>query len=246
MGSVVRGVAAGLGGVLRTIGRVMINTGFNVSSRHPLYRSSYCRQTRLVKGRGKWNLQKDTFIAPNATVIGNVKIGQSSSVWYGAVLNGDLNDIEIGEKTEIGNRAIISEYNFDSKQQKVKIGSGVIIGEGAILQGCTVEDDCKIEAGAIIMQGAKVSSNSIVGPGAVVAPNTIIPGMSYFAGNPAEKVRDISEKEKLDIREQREVYYKMAKIQEREELKSPHDQELQKELWEWHLADPMHHVPRLE
>jgi carbonic anhydrase/acetyltransferase-like protein (isoleucine patch superfamily) len=132
----------------------------------------------------------DCYLAPNATVVGDVVMGAECSVWFNAVVRGDVNSIRIGDRVNIQDGACI--HCTYQKTQTV-IGNNVSIGHHAIVHGCTVEDNVLIGMGAIIMDGARIGSNSIIAAGAVVLENTEVPPGSIFAGVPAKKVRDISQ-----------------------------------------------------
>jgi carbonic anhydrase/acetyltransferase-like protein (isoleucine patch superfamily) len=131
----------------------------------------------------------DVFIAPTATVIGNVRLGDQVSVWYGAVLRGDSEAITIGARSNVQDNAVI---HCTYEKNPTSIGNNVSIGHAAIVHGCTVHDNVLIGMGAIVMDRAVIGSNSIIAAGAVVLEGTIVPEGSIFAGVPAKKVKDIS------------------------------------------------------
>ena len=131
----------------------------------------------------------DVFIAPNATVVGDVKTGADCSIWFNVVIRGDVNSIVIGDKVNIQDNAVV---HCTYEKNPTVIGSKVSIGHSAIVHGCTVHDNVLIGMGAIVMDKAVVGSNSIIAAGAVVLEGTIIPPNSIFAGVPAKKVKDIS------------------------------------------------------
>jgi Carbonic anhydrases/acetyltransferases, isoleucine patch superfamily len=133
---------------------------------------------------------KDCFIAPNATIVGDVIMGEQCSVWFNAVVRGDVNFIKIGNKVNIQDGACI---HCTYQKAGTTIGNNVSIGHNAIVHGCTVHDNVLIGMGAIIMDNAVVHSNTIIAAGAVVLENTICEPGSIYAGVPAKKVKDISE-----------------------------------------------------
>lgn len=135
-------------------------------------------------------IPEDCFVAPNATVVGNVKMGNECSIWFNAVVRGDVNSIRMGDRVNIQDGACI--HCTYQKTQTI-IGNNVSIGHHAIVHGCTVEDNVLIGMGAIVMDGVRIGSNSIVAAGAVVLEDTEIPPGSIFAGVPARKVKDISQ-----------------------------------------------------
>jgi len=135
-------------------------------------------------------IPEDCFVAPNATIVGDVIMGTACSVWFNAVIRGDVNSIRIGNKVNIQDGACI---HCTYQKTKTIIGNNVSIGHHALVHGCFIEDNVLIGMGAIVMDGVRIGSNSIIGAGAVVLENTIVPAGSIFAGIPAKKVKDISQ-----------------------------------------------------
>lgn len=131
----------------------------------------------------------DNFIAPNATIVGEVTTGNECSFWFNAVVRGDVNYITLGNKVNVQDNAVI---HGTYEKNPTTIGNNVSIGHNAIVHGCTIHDNVLIGMGAIVMDKVVVGSNSIVAAGAVVLEGTIIPEGSIFAGVPAKKVKDIS------------------------------------------------------
>lgn len=130
------------------------------------------------------------FIAPNATIVGDVVMGSDCSIWFNAVVRGDVNSIRIGNKVNIQDGACI---HCTYEKTKTVIGNNVSIGHNAIVHGCTVEDNVLIGMGAIVMDRVRIGQNSIIAAGAVVLEDTEVPPGSIFAGVPARKVKDISQ-----------------------------------------------------
>lgn len=129
------------------------------------------------------------FIAPNATIVGDVVAGNDCSFWFNAVIRGDVNSIRMGNKVNVQDGAVV---HCTYKKTKTVIGNNVSIGHNAIVHGCTVHDDVLIGMGAIIMDNAEIGSNSIIAAGAVVLEGTIVEQGSIYAGVPARKVKNIS------------------------------------------------------
>lgn len=144
----------------------------------------------------KPNLGKNVFVAPNAVIVGDVEIGDSSSLWFNSVLRGDINRIRIGKKTNIQDNSVI---HVDDGIYQTEIGDCVTIGHGAILHGCKIGNNVLIGIGAIILNGTQINDNSIVAAGSVVLSGTVIPSGKLFAGVPAKEKREISEDEIKDI-----------------------------------------------
>ncbi len=129
------------------------------------------------------------FIAPNATVVGDVVMGEECSIWFNAVVRGDVNSIRMGSKVNIQDGASI---HATYEKTRAHIGNNVSIGHNAIVHGCKVHDNVLIGMGAIVMDNAEIGSNSIIAAGAVVLENTIVEPGSIYAGVPAKKVKNIS------------------------------------------------------
>lgn len=132
---------------------------------------------------------KDCYIAPNATIVGDVVTGDDCSIWFNAVLRGDVNIIRIGNKVNVQDGAII---HCTYKKAATIIGNNVSIGHNAIVHGCVIEDNVLVGMGAIVMDNALIGSNSIIAAGAVVLENIQIEPGSIYAGIPAKKVKEIS------------------------------------------------------
>lgn len=129
------------------------------------------------------------FVAPNATIVGDVVMGESCSVWFNAVVRGDVNSIRMGDKVNVQDGACI---HATYEKTKVNLGNNVSIGHNAIVHGCTVHDNVLIGMGAIVMDNAEIGSNSIIAAGAVVLENTKVEAGTIYAGVPAKKVKNIS------------------------------------------------------
>ena len=128
------------------------------------------------------------FVAPNATVIGDVITGDECSIWFNAVVRGDVNFIHIGNKVNIQDGAII---HCTYEKNATKIGSNVSIGHGAIIHGCIIKDNVLIGMGAIVMDRCVINSNAVIAAGAVVLEETIVESNSIYAGVPAKKVKEL-------------------------------------------------------
>jgi len=136
-------------------------------------------------------LAADAWIAANATVVGDVKLAARSSVWFGAVVRGDCDSIEIGQETNIQDLCCI---HVDPGYPCV-IGNRVTVGHAAIVHGASIQDGCLIGIRAVIMNGAKIGENSIIGAGAIVTEGKTIPPRSLVIGTPGRVVRDISDED---------------------------------------------------
>lgn len=137
-------------------------------------------------------IDPSVFLAPGVKIIGDVKIGKDSSIWYNTVVRGDVHYIKIGEMTNIQD---LSMLHVTNGKYPLNIGNGVTIGHSVKLHGCTIEDYSLIGIGAIILDGAVVETNSVVAAGAVVRPNAVIKSGKLYAGVPAKEIRDLTNKE---------------------------------------------------
>ncbi len=131
---------------------------------------------------------ENCFIAPNATIVGDVIMGSECSVWFNAVVRGDVNSIRIGNKVNIQDGVII---HGTYQKAKTTIGNNVSIGHNAIVHGCTIHDSVLIGMGAIVMDDTEIGSNSIIAAGAVVLEGTKIESGVIYGGVPAKKIKDI-------------------------------------------------------
>ena len=135
-------------------------------------------------------LGSNCYLAPNATIVGQVEMGSGCSVWFNAVIRGDVNTITIGNNVNIQDGAVIHcTYNG----AKTTLGNNVSVGHNALVHGCTVGDNVLIGMGAIVMDNVQIGSNTIIAAGAVVLENTVVPSGVIYAGVPAKKVKDINE-----------------------------------------------------
>ena len=162
----------------------------------------------IIQFRNKSPLIDNTaLVVENATLVGEVYIGKYSSVWFSAVLRGDIESISIGDYTSIQDGSVIHV----AENLPTRIGNYVTIGHGAILEGCTVEDFVLIGIGATILNEVVIGKNSIIAAGTVVTPRTIIPAYSMVMGIPGKVVRQIGEEESSYLKEHAEGYVRLMK-----------------------------------
>lgn len=135
-------------------------------------------------------IPEDCYIAENATVVGDVQMGSACSIWFNAVIRGDVHYIRMGNKVNVQDGAII---HCTYQKHPTEIGNNVSIGHNAIVHGCKIHDNVLIGMGAIVMDNCVVQSNSIVAAGAVVTQNTVVESGSIYAGVPAKKVKSIDQ-----------------------------------------------------
>ena len=134
-------------------------------------------------------IPSDCFIAENATIVGDVVMGNHCSIWFNAVIRGDVHYIKMGDKVNVQDGAV---FHATYQTSPTNIGNNVSIGHNAIVHGCTIHDNVLVGMGSIVMDDCVVESNSIIAAGAVVTKNTHVESGSIYAGVPAKKVKDIS------------------------------------------------------
>ncbi|MDX1903521.1 MAG: gamma carbonic anhydrase family protein [Thermonemataceae bacterium] len=134
---------------------------------------------------------KNSFIAPNATIVGEVSIGDNCTIWFNAVIRGDVNSIIIGDNCNIQDGAVV---HCTYQKTKVYLGKNVSVAHNAIIHGCTIEDNVLIGMGAIIMDNVHIGAGSIIAAGAVVLAGTKVEAGSIWAGNPAKYLKPVGEK----------------------------------------------------
>lgn len=165
-------------------------------------------QERLGRHLGKVpDTARAIWIAPNATVVGDVTLESQSSVFYGAVLRGDIARIVVGEGSNIQDNAIVHLAD----DLDAIIGKWCTIGHNAIVHACTIEDECLIGMGATVLDGALIGARSIVGAGAVVKQRMVVPPGSMVLGTPARIVRSLTQEEMVGLRPWAEKYVHVAR-----------------------------------
>jgi gamma-carbonic anhydrase len=156
---------------------------------------------RPVIGRG-------VYLAETCAVIGDVEIGEDSSIWYGTTIRGDVMPIRIGARTSVQDNTVV---HVTSGKFGTTIGSDCTIGHAAIIHACVVEDFCLIGMGSILLDGARIGHHSLVGAGALVTPGTDIPPFSLVIGSPAKVKRVIDDKEREQIEYGAAHYVELAR-----------------------------------
>ncbi len=162
---------------------------------------------RAVRGH-RPILGTGVFLAETCAVIGDVEIGAESSIWYGAVIRGDVMPIRIGARTNIQDNAVV-HVTFD--RYGTVIGNDCTIGHAAIIHACTIEDSCLVGMGAVLLDGCVIGYGSFVGAGALVTPATLIPPGSLVLGSPAKVKRAITDAEREQIRYGATHYVELAR-----------------------------------
>ena len=161
----------------------------------------------IEKLKAKVKKENNVFIAPNATVIGNVELKENSSVWFGAVLRGDNDKITIGERTNIQDNAIIHvDPGFSAT-----IGNDVIIGHAAIVHGATIGNNTLIGMRATVLNGAVIGNFCIIGAHALVTEKMQVPDYSVVMGSPGKVVKQLTDKQIEAVKKNADVYVELAK-----------------------------------
>ncbi len=165
--------------------------------------------TPLIREFGGQSPQIDAtaWVAPNATLVGNVTLGAESSVFYGAVLRGDTDAIVLGARSNLQDNVVV---HCDTGVPTT-IGSGVSVGHGAVVHGCTIEDDCLVGMHATVLNGAVIGAGSLVAGGAVVLEGTVVPPRSLVAGVPAKVRRELTDDELAGIRANADHYVELSR-----------------------------------
>lgn len=193
-----------LGKAFYTVGFWIRETGQALDRLGSRLQGNYFFQEQLSRHRTLMNVydkapvvHKEAFVAPNASLMGEVRVGQGSSIWYGCVLRGDANSITVGSGTNILDNSLVhvAKSNLAGKVLPVKIGDKVTVGHSAVLHGCTVEDESFVGTGATLLDGVVVETRAMVAPGALVRQNTRIPSGEVWGGNPAKFLRKLNDEE---------------------------------------------------
>lgn len=154
------------------------------------------------------NITEGCFIAPSADVIGKVTIGKDSSVWYGAVLRGDVESITIGERSNIQDNVTVHVAHG----QKTVIGDDVTVGHNAIVHGCTIGNRVLVGMGAIVLDGAIIEDDVIIGAGALIPPGKVIPSKSLVVGSPGKIVRSLDDQTLESLKNSANIYVTEASL----------------------------------
>ena len=190
-------------------------------------------------------LADSVFVAPNASVIGNVSIQPGSSVWYGCVIRGDVNSVSIGKNTNVQDNVMVhvAKHNAAGIPRKTVIGDGVTIGHGATIHAATIEDSCVVGMGAVLMDGRVIEKESIVAAGSLVVPGTVVKSREVWAGSPAKRVRTLSDEEVEAIVQAAADYAQLAVVHADENSKTFGEIELDAaRRWDKNTRDPDYDV----
>jgi carbonic anhydrase/acetyltransferase-like protein (isoleucine patch superfamily) len=165
------------------------------------------RGNLLPHGDTSPQIAQSAWVAPGAYVIGDVRLGEESSVWYGAVLRGDTEPIRIGARTNVQDGCVL---HADPGYPTI-VGEGCVVGHNAVVHGCEIEESCLVGMGATILNGAKIGDGSVVAAGAVVPEGREFPPRSLVIGVPAKRVDGVGEEQAADIERGASEYVERAK-----------------------------------
>ncbi|XP_071731500.1 gamma carbonic anhydrase 1, mitochondrial-like [Rutidosis leptorrhynchoides] len=197
---------------IRETGQAMDRLGSRLQGNN-FFKEQLSRHRTLMNVYDKApSVAKDAFVAPSASIIGDVKVGAGSSIWYGCVLRGDVNSISIGSGTNIQDHSLVhvAKSNLPGKVHPTVIGDNVTVGHSAVLHGCTVEDEAFVGMKATLLDGVVVEKHGMVAAGALVRQDTRIPAGEVWGGNPAKFLRKLTDKEIAFISESATNYAKLA------------------------------------
>eukprot|EP00735_Rhodelphis_limneticus_P014720 TRINITY_DN87_c0_g1::TRINITY_DN87_c0_g1_i1::g.14790::m.14790 TRINITY_DN87_c0_g1::TRINITY_DN87_c0_g1_i1::g.14790 ORF type:complete len:328 (+),score=50.15,sp/Q9FWR5/GCA1_ARATH/49.57/9e-79,Hexapep/PF00132.19/0.0002,Hexapep/PF00132.19/5.3,Hexapep/PF00132.19/7.5e-06,Hexapep/PF00132.19/2.9e-06,Hexapep_2/PF14602.1/77,Hexapep_2/PF14602.1/2.3e+02,Hexapep_2/PF14602.1/0.37,Hexapep_2/PF14602.1/0.011 TRINITY_DN87_c0_g1_i1:70-984(+) len=220
------------GFLIRETGQAIDRLGMSFQGNYA-YRESLCRHRTVMNlFSQKPQIENASFIAPSASLIGSVKIGNKSSVWYGSVLRGDAEAIQIGENTHIQDRAVVNVVSATRAGPSAPtiIGDRVLVGPAATLHCCRIHDEAFVGAGAVVLDGAEVQKHAIVAPGSVVERGMIVKSGEYWAGSPAKFVRKVTKEEIDSLLENVQYNSELAQLHQAENSKPFIEVELERTL----------------
>lgn len=232
-----------LGKAIYTVGFWIRETGQAMDRLGSRLQGNYYFHEQLSRHRTLMNIfdkapsvSKDAFVAPSASIIGDVQIGRASSIWYGCVLRGDVNHISVGSGTNIQDNSLIhvAKTNLKGKVLPTVIGDNVTVGHSAVLHGCTVEDESFVGMGATLLDGVVVEKHGMVAAGALVRQDTRIPSGEVWGGNPAKFLRKLTEEEIAFISKSATNYSNLAQVHAAENAKGFEEIEFEKALRKKH------------
>ncbi|KAF6162049.1 hypothetical protein GIB67_002638 [Kingdonia uniflora] len=237
MGSLGRAFYA-VGFWIRETGQAMDRLGCRLQG-NPYFHEQLSRHRTLMNVFDKApTVDREAFVAPSASIVGDVHVGRASSIWYGCVLRGDVNTISIGSGTNIQDNSLVhvAKSNLSGKVLPTTIGDNVTVGNlkwaghSAVLHGCTVEDEAFVGMGATLLDGVVVEKNAMVAAGALVRQNTRIPCGEVWGGNPAKFLRKLTEEEIAFISQSATNYSNLAQVHASENAKPFEEIEFEKVL----------------
>eukprot|EP00013_Stygamoeba_regulata_P016447 CAMPEP_0177677946 /NCGR_PEP_ID=MMETSP0447-20121125/28717_1 /TAXON_ID=0 /ORGANISM="Stygamoeba regulata, Strain BSH-02190019" /LENGTH=266 /DNA_ID=CAMNT_0019186857 /DNA_START=238 /DNA_END=1035 /DNA_ORIENTATION=+ len=223
-----RSLVTGIGRAVRETGQALDRLGCTIQG-NMVAREGLSRHRRISPLYDlKPQIGVDTFIAPSASVVGNVSLGSKTSVWYNTVIRAERDAISIGENSSIGDHATIV-----ADKGPATLGQSVTVGNGCTLVSCTIEDRASVQLGAVVQSGAVVETEAVVSAGSVVESDTTVPTGQLWAGNPAQFVRALTEQERASLPVAAENFYKLGRehLEQHERTNKEFDEQMHPELY---------------
>jgi carbonic anhydrase/acetyltransferase-like protein (isoleucine patch superfamily) len=240
-------VVFSLGKAARSTGQALDRLGSRLQGGYVFKDEVSKHQTILGIFNKKPVIEESAFVAPGASVVGEVQIGEKSSIWYGCVLRGDVHQIKVGAESNIQDNTVVNvpKTNVSSSIEPTIIGNRVTIGHNSVLHACTVEDESFVGMGSTILDGAVVEKGAMVAAGSVVAEKTHVPSGQIWAGSPAKFLRDLTAEERSSLTVNASIYTDLAEVHAFENRKTAGDIEADKALrrkWEIQSEDYDSHL----
>lgn len=222
----------GVGKALRDTGQSIERMGCRAQDNF-IFSEKFCRHRAVMNlFDQRPSVKPSNFIAPNASIVGNVEIEPHSSIWYGAVLRGDQSNLYVGGHTSIGDRSVVltSTVNPTGFAARTYIGDWVTIGQGCVLRGCTVDNNSVVGDGCVIQEGALVEAEAMLEPGSVLPQGARVPSGEVYGGNPAVFVRKLAAQEILGMTKSAEATTEVAAKHADEFLRYDTNYQLREEM----------------
>ncbi|KAG0582936.1 hypothetical protein KC19_3G096100 [Ceratodon purpureus] len=233
-------VVYSLGKAARTTGQALDRIGSRMQLGYT-FKDEVSKHQTILSIFGKSPvIGESTFVAPGASVVGEVHIGEKSSIWYGCVLRGDVHSIKVGSETNIQDNTLVhvAKTNVSGNVQPTIIGNRVTIGHNSVLHACTVEDEAFVGMGSTILDGAVVEKGAMVAAGSVVTQKTRIPTGQIWAGSPAKFLRELTAEEQASLTGNTSIYMDLAEVHAHENSKTFGEIEADKALRrKWDVQD---------
>lgn len=208
------------GRALRETGQALDRAGMRIQGDYA-FKETLNRHRRLMALYDqKPALKSDVFVAPNASVIGDVSIGAGSTVWYASVLRGDVNSIKVGERSSIGDGCVVHVsspgHGAFGGAARTAIGDRVVVEPGSILHGCELRSGSKVGSGSVVFDGAVLEEGAVLAPGSMLTANKKVPSGQLWGGRPAVFLRELSSEEKAALEREADLTHERAKRHEAE------------------------------
>eukprot|EP01094_Clydonella_sp_ATCC50884_P022098 TRINITY_DN5007_c0_g1_i2.p2 TRINITY_DN5007_c0_g1~~TRINITY_DN5007_c0_g1_i2.p2 ORF type:complete len:244 (-),score=91.05 TRINITY_DN5007_c0_g1_i2:43-774(-) len=229
------------GRALRETGQALERVGMRLQGDYAFVESLNRHRRLLALYDKKPLLRKDVFVAPNASLIGDVSVGAGSTVWYSSVLRGDVNTIKVGEKSSIGDNCVVhvssASHGAFGGAASTNIGNGVVVESGSILHGCELRDGSKVGSGSVVFDGAVLEEGAVLAPGSLLTANKRVPAGQLWGGRPASFMRELTPEEKSSLARSSQDEYERAKRHEDEHKLTAEDRAKRADQELYHKPD---------